>query len=573
MAKPDDAYMARVMNRRMSRRRAIGTGAKIGGAVVATAIVAGGLGYYAGSSSAPSSSTQTVTNTATQTVTSTVGGGTTTVTTGASSNTGSTTTASSTSSGGGPNYINYPAWVATWPLDFTPDNPIAGLTGTCRVTQFDTITYQSDATIPGTRAYCTQAAVQNTYPNVKWSNFDTGANGSPVLTALEAGQHNWDVTRGNCGWYYAPEGYMEPITDFFNSWEDKAQIPAGTVTAGSYNGDIYFIPDESDFHLGWWRQDLFAAAGYGTFDFNTFEYTGTTPNQMNYQELIQATAKITAMGSSRDVYGTFVSNSTTAILGTWYVDGFLRANGGLRYWGDYQSVTTVMDQAPYYNNNLDSLNFLITNAPNYTPGYPTIDLNALITDITSGLLGFSFGPDPNLDGEMAMTAASASNPAAPAGVNVRDCIMPSTEWADGKPLDPNLPPGFGGPVWCGIYADAITPQAAWEWLRVECGFAAQMALTGNASGVTSRLDVASIIAADTRLDISPWVAVANGTWWIDPPANSTFGTIIANDYANTIDPFLAGTGTPETCISNYVSAVTADLQKAGIPAYKGTIPT
>ena len=133
-----------------------------------------------------------------------------------------------------------------------------------------------------------------------------------------------------------------------------------------------------------------------------------------------------------------------------YVDSFIRANGGLRYYGDSQSCTVTMDKAPYYNNVLDSMKFLQSNLPNYVPGGATLDLNALITEITTGSLGFFFGPDPNLDGQMAKTAANKSNPKAPDGVNVRNCIQPTTGWSNGKPLDPKIPPSIKFVSWAGI---------------------------------------------------------------------------------------------------------------------------
>ena len=272
---------------------------------------------------------------ATKTVTQTGGVTTITVTSGQTSSTGSTsstssdtTQTSSTSSTTGatsstPNYVTYPAWVGIWPLDFSPPNPVSGLTGSCRSTQFDTITLQSNATVPGTRAYCTQQALMNTYPNVTWTNFDTGANGMPTLTALQAGQNNWDVTRGNAGANFPALGYCEPITDFYNSWEDKGYFTQAQMDVGKYQGDYYLLPDDADVHAGWWRMDLFAEAGYGKFDYKAFTYTGTTPNQMGYQELIQATAAITKAGASRNVYGTYWMNGSTAILGPWMCDEFL----------------------------------------------------------------------------------------------------------------------------------------------------------------------------------------------------------------------------------------------------------
>jgi hypothetical protein len=554
MVETDDESLAAVMNRRMSRRKAISSGAKLGGAVVATAVVAGGLGYYAGSSTAPSGGTTTTT-----TVTSTVTGA-------ASSTTSSGSTATS-------QFTSYPAWVGIWPLDFTPDNPVANLTGSCRSTQFDTITMQSNATIPGTRAYCTQQALMHTYPNVTWTNYDTGANGNPTLTALQAGQNNWDVTRGNATPGFIALGYLEPITEFYNAWEDKAQYTPAQMQVGQSGGDFYLLPDDADVHAGWWRMDLFAAAGYGTFDYKAFTYTGTTPNQMGYQELLQACQKMTSQGSSRNVYATYWMNNASAILGPWYCDEFLRANGGLKYWGDFGSCTVTMDQAPYLNNNLDSLTFLANNIPNYTPGYATLDLNALITNIVSGSMGFSFGEDPNLDGQMIPTAASKSNPAAPAGVNVRECIQPTVGWADGKPLDPNLPPAWAVSSYDAILRGATNPAAAWEWIRTYSGFPAWMLLLGNASGLPGRSDVAKIAATDQHADTAPWVAAYTGWTWADLPFISGFASVLGTAYTNTIDVFAAGTGTAEQCVTNYSQATRAALQKANIPAYSGALPT
>jgi hypothetical protein len=432
---------------------------------------------------------------------------------------------------------------------------------------------QSNATVPGTRAFCTQEALKHTYPGVNWTNYDTGANGNPTLTALQAGQNNWDVTRGNAGPSFIALGYVEPITDFFNNWEDKNQYTADQMSVGQKGNDYYLLPDCSDVHAGWWRKDLFAEAGYGTFDYGTFDYSGTTPNQMNYQELLQASAAITKAGASRNVYATYWMNNATAILGPWYCDEFLRANGGLKYWGDFNSCTVTMDATPYYNNNLDALTFLANNIPNYTPGYATLDLNALITNIVAGSMGFSFGEDPNLDGQMQATAASKSNPKAPAGVNVRNCIQPTVGFSDGKPLDPKLPPAWAVSSYDAILRGATNTKAAWEWIRTYSGFPAWMLLLGNASGLPGRSDVAKIAAADDRADIGPWIAAYTGWTWTDLPFISGFGQILSTAYTNTIDVFAAGTGTPEQCITNYTQAATSGLQKANIPQFSGPLPT
>jgi ABC-type glycerol-3-phosphate transport system substrate-binding protein len=338
------------------------------------------------------------------------------------------------------------------------------------------------------------------------------------------------------------------------------------VATATYNGDIYMIPDEGDMHGGWWRQDLFANAGYGTFDYKTFEYTGTTPNQMNYQELTQAIAKITSQGAANSVYSTFIPNGTSAFLGPWYTDNFLKANGALRYYGDSSSCTICLDQSPYYNQALDTLSFLQSNFSNMVPGFPTLDVNALITYIISGSLGFLFGPDPNLDGEMVGTAASKSNPAAPAGVNVRNCIQPTTGWSNGIPLNPALPPTIKFVDWLGAFRGSTNLKADWEWIRAMAGFNSQLSLVANAAGVPERLDVAAIVASDPRVDIAPWVAALKGRTYTDVPISSSYGSILSTAYANTFDAFYGGSGTPEQCISNFVQATTTGLQKAGIPA-------
>jgi ABC-type glycerol-3-phosphate transport system substrate-binding protein len=408
------------------------------------------------------------------------------------------------------------------------------------------------------------------YPNVNWTNFNAGADMTSVFQALTAGQNNWDVARGT-GLAWPALGFMEPITDFFNAWADKAAIPPGDVDSGSYKGDVYMLPDDGGPHAGWWRKDLFAEAGAGTFDYKTFTYTGTKPNDMNYSELSQTIAKITQMGSSRSVYGSYIP-SNAAILGPWYVDSFIRANGGLRYYGDSQSCTVTMDKAPFYNNVLDSMKFLQSNLPNYVPGGATLDLNALITEITTGSLGFFFGPDPNLDGQMAKTAANKSNPKAPDGVNVRNCIQPTTGWSNGKPLDPKLPPSIKFVSWAGILRGSTNPKASWEWLRTYCGFNAEMGLVGNAAGIPERLDVGKIIASDPKLDIADWIAATTGWTYVDAPIQATFGQILGTSYTNAIDPFVAGTGTAETAVQNFVQAATSGLQKAGIPAAAGPAP-
>jgi hypothetical protein len=208
-----------------------------------------------------------------------------------------------------------------------------------------------------------------------------------------------------------------------------------------------------------------------------------------------------------------------------------------------------------------------------TPGFQTLDVNALITEITSGSLGFLFGPDPNLDGEMMGTAASSSNPNVPAGVNVRNCIQPTTGWSDGAPLDPALPPTIKNVDWFGAFRGSANLTADWEWIRAMAGFNSQLSLVANAAGVPERLDVAGIVEADPRADIAPWVAALKAWTYTDVPISSSYGSILSTAYTNSFDPFYAGSGSAELCISNFVQSAASELQKAGIPAASSSLLT
>jgi len=557
------------MKKKMTRRRALSTGAKLGGAVVATAIVAGVAGYYGGTLAAPAASTvtQTVTQTALQTQT---------VTTGPASTSASSASTTSSSAASTP-YNNYPPYVASWPLDLRVSNPVSGLTGSVKSVMFNTIPYQSDTTIPNSRASGVLAGLQSVYPNVTWSNYNPGGLGgstgvSEVQTVLQAGGYQWDVCRGTLP-DWIPQGWLQPLTDYWNAWPDHTQFDPNDMALATYNGDVYMLPDTADIHSGWWRKDLFAEAGFGTFDPKTFEYTGTTPEQMDYNELTQAFAAITKAGSSRGVYASYICNDNSAIIGSWFVDAFLKANGAQRYYGDLSSCTICLDQAPYKNAALDVLTFFQNNAPNFKPGGPAEDINALITDLESGSVAWFYGLDSNLDGQYAAVPLSKVNPNIPSTstATLRNAIQPTVGWADGT--KPVFPSAINNNIYIGVLKGSTNLAADWEWIRAMASFNSQVAFWSNLSGVPSRLDVKAMSAADPFSDIADWSKAQGGNIYTDSPANSSFGGLLATAYQNSFDPFFAGTGTPEQCIENFVNAATTALQKANIPASTVPAPT
>src|SRR5580658_2827954 len=148
MTSRDNATPSDVLNKKFTRRRALSTAGKVGGAVVATAVVAGGLGYAGGYYTAPSNSKEsTLTTTSTVTQTQTV------TSTSPTTSSVSTTVSTATDSSSAANYVNYPGYMVTWPLDLRVDNPVSGLSGSVKAAMANSITYQTDTTVPGTRAY------------------------------------------------------------------------------------------------------------------------------------------------------------------------------------------------------------------------------------------------------------------------------------------------------------------------------------------------------------------------------------------------------------------------------------
>src|SRR5437762_3793730 len=101
----EDAIDAALCKITMTRRRAISTVGKVGAAVVATAVIAGAGGYYAGASTANSAARQTLTNT--------VSGDASTVTVTASGSS-TTPTMSSSTSPSTASYGSLPSYIATW---------------------------------------------------------------------------------------------------------------------------------------------------------------------------------------------------------------------------------------------------------------------------------------------------------------------------------------------------------------------------------------------------------------------------------------------------------------------------
>jgi len=561
MSNNDGGAIDDILRNKVSRRRAISTGAKIGGAVVATAIVAGGIGYYAGNSTSSSGTTQTVTDTSTTTV---GGAGSTvtvtdTVTSGATSATGTTSTTTSTSSTG-PSYTSVPADTAIWPLSmkFTPT--LTGASGTLNVFQTVSITYQTDWTVPGTRAATVLAAFEEAYPSVKTVPYNPGPNSQGLLTILQAGvtPPPYDIFLEGTPYPYMSLGYLQPITDQFNAWEGASQYPADTIANNSYNGDIYLVSDDTDPKSGWWRKDIFAAAGYGTYDTTTFEYTGTTPNQMNYAELAQAATKISNMSGGNGLYSTWFPNSTSAIIGSTTMINYMRANGASMWHGNSSSCTVDLGNAPFYNLGLDTLNFIQTIVPTMNPGFQSFDITALITDIADGNMAWFFGVDPNLDGQ--------TNPAVPSSLNVRNGIQPSLPISDGN-ISTSLPPCPHFDVTWGAIKGTTQLDLGFAYIAAFESFNSGVSLFANAAGIPSRLDAQAVMASDPYLDISAWIqALPANMQYVDQPYVSNFGGVIGTAYTNSFDPFIAGQGTAEQAISNFVTAAEAGLEKAGIPA-------
>jgi hypothetical protein len=569
MSNKDGGVVDDVFRKKISRRRAISTGGKIGAAVVATAVVAGAGGYLAGSSSASSSATKTVTNTSTTTV----GGGSTvtqTVTntvTGGNSSTGSTGTSTSTSSTGA-SYTSVPSDTAIWPLSMKYVPTLTNQSGTLNVFQTVSITYQTDWTVPGTRANTVLNAFKEAYPNVNTVPYNPGPNSQGLLTILQAGVNPppYDIFLEGTPYPYMSLGYLEPITDQFNAWDGASQYSADTIANNSYNGDIYLVSDDTDPKSGWWRKDIFAAAGYGTFDNNTFEYTGTTPNQMNYTELAQAATKISNMSGPNGLYSTWFPNNSTAIIGSTTMMNYMRANGASMWHGNSSSCTVDLANAPNYNAGLDTLNFIQTIIPTMNPGFQSFDINALITDIADGNMAWFFGVDPNLDGQMLAQPLNKTNPSAPSSLNVRNGIQPSLPISDGN-ISTNLPPCPHFDVTWGAIKGTKNVALDFEYIAAFESFNSGVSLFANAAGIPSRLDAQAVMVADPYLDISAWIqALPTNMQYVDQPYVSNFGGLIMTAYTNSFDPFIAGQGTAEEAISNFVTATEAALEKAGIPS-------
>jgi hypothetical protein len=571
MSNNDGGVIDDVFGKKISRRRALSTGGKIGAAVVATAVVAGAGGYFAGSANAPAASTSTVTST------STVGGNGSTVTdtttvistvTAGNSNTSTTGSTTTSSSSTGPSYTSVPSDTAIWPLSMKYIPTLTNQTGTLNVFQTVSITYQTDWTVPGTRAATVLAGFQEAYPNVKTVPYNPGPNSQGLLTILQAGVSPppYDIFLEGTPYPYMSLGYLQPITDQFKAWDGAAQYSADTIANNSYNGDVYLVSDDTDPKSGWWRKDIFAAAGYGTYDTTTFEYTGTTPNQMNYAELAQAATKISNMSGPNGLYSTWFPNSTSAIIGSTTMINYMRANGASMWHGNSSSCTIDMGNAPNYNNALDTLNFIQTIIPTMNPGFQSFDITALITDIADGNMAWFFGVDPNLDGQMMAQPLNKTNPAVPSSLNVRNGIQPSLPISDGN-ISTSLPPCPHFDVTWGAIKGTKNVAIGFEYIAAFESFNSGCSLFANAAGIPSRNDAQALMVADPYLDISAWIqALPANMQYVDQPYVSNFGGVIGTAYTNSFDPFIAGQGTAEQAITNFVTAAVAGLEKAGIPS-------
>ena len=87
-----------------------------------------------------------------------------------------------------------------------------------------------------------------------------------ILTDIATGTNSYDAFVFAPQWMgdYIVPGYVEPLTDRIAAdedleWDDVA--PFFRDFSATYAGDIYTIPLDGDFHMGYYRSDLLEEAG------------------------------------------------------------------------------------------------------------------------------------------------------------------------------------------------------------------------------------------------------------------------------------------------------------------------
>jgi len=482
-----------------------------------------------------------------------------------------TVTATATGTGGAASpYRTFANDTLTWPFKIAVQSPKQGITGDLSVYLPVSIPYQADPTIPGTAAMATHTALMNAYPNLNISYTNPGWNGQPFLFAAQAGNLTWDAIRFYPLYDWMTLGYFEPLTSYFNDWTDKGAFDASTLATRTYNGDLYMVPENGDPKSGWWRKDLFAKAGYGTWDPTTGEYTGTAMTDMNYSELLQAMGKITQQNSANGIYATYfpMAPSQPNIVSITCMLNYFRANGASVWHGTNTTCSIDLDQSPNYNKALDTLDFMqqAIQGNLLNPGFQTFDLNRLITDLTTGTVGFFYGIDANLDSQYITIPYSKVMPGGPSGPTLLDAMQPSLPPSDGN-LSSSLPPCPNMNADLAIVKGSKNPDAAWEWIRTMASFPRQLCYPVNGAGFPGRTDVLSVITQQTCPNFYRWIkALPTNMLYEEIPLLGPYGTLLSNDFLNAFSTFFAGTGKPEDAIANFATSARNDLQKAGISA-------
>jgi hypothetical protein len=590
MSNSNDDTIDNILRGRMSRRRALSTGGKIGAAVVATAVVAGTIGYYAGSSNVPgartvtstiggagSTSTVTVTNTATQTVT--AGNSSSSVASSAASSSTTSASASSTTSTatsntviGGATSVSIPGATpngAYWPIVVAVQGVTSGISGTLNAYFPLQNEFQCDVTTPGTMAYACAQALADAYPNLTTTYYNPGSTGTPLVAAAQAGSIPWDFARYGNPYSWQALGYTESVQDYWNSWDqaDRDAFDPNDIAAGTYNGELQMLPVNTAWETGWCRIDQLAAAGFGTVDPATFEYTGTTPTGMNYSEFLDMCTKVTQ--PSKEFYAFYPPIAPGNSVIQLSPDAMLQSNGVRLWLGDAGTCSITLDQAPNYNRALDTFQ-MYTNAIAMgvvTPGFQSITHAETLTAEKTGTICFQFGQDPGLWSGLNAVPITSPGPTTITGLTLGHAYNVMA-----PPSDNNYPIPWAtkSSVLMELLKGSKNPAAAWEFMKLYLGQHAQYAQGISGSSAPSRTDLSGYFNELNAPLLTQWQSFGQPAQWAEVPLFSSYGGIIGTDFTNAFANYWQGTETAETAISNFASTVRSDLSNAGIGAYTAT---
>jgi multiple sugar transport system substrate-binding protein len=306
-----------IMNQRISRRKALSTGAKIGLAAIG-GVVVGAIGGYLGGTMAAPTSTATVTQRATETVTSTVGAATVTQTLTKTETVTKTETAVITSA-----YTvtgTTPAISPTTPLEEAIADIVAEVTGkrpTDTYKPFKGITLRG--LLIGGGAYEALYEIIPTFEKVTGATVDSTTRLSHfelnkrLVIEAEAKSDKFDFFSDHTSFYAGWAEFHLPLNDYITN-ADKNDFLGKVFEACGYEGNILILPRHSDSRLVYYRTDLFGNEEMKARFKQQFGYDLEGPPQ-NWDQWFDMAKFFT---NAPDIYGFVFTGKEEALTGTIY---------------------------------------------------------------------------------------------------------------------------------------------------------------------------------------------------------------------------------------------------------------